>query len=78
MLKSTSELCLSFLHVRTAIEFTDGISESIFHGVERRVFHISLLCFSYNICNDLQKLTLNNDNLFTSLQCVEQHQGWLE
>ena len=42
-----------FLHVRTAIEFTDGIAESIFHGVEPCIFHIFLLCFSYNICNDL-------------------------
>ena len=35
MLKSTNELCLSFLHVRAALEFTDVIAGSIFHGVER-------------------------------------------
>ena len=75
MLPSTNELCLSFLHVRTTIEFTDGIAESIFHGVERCIFHIFLLRFSYNICNDPEKLTLNNDYLFPFLQCVEQHQG---
>ena len=55
MLKSANEFCLFFLHVHTAIEFTDVIAESIFHGVERCVFHIFLFCFSYNICNDLEK-----------------------
>ena len=75
MLPSTNELCLSFLHVRTTIEFPDGIAESAFHGAECFIFHIFLSCFSYNICNDLEKLTLNNDYLFPSLQCVEQHQG---
>ena len=74
MLKSANELCLSFLHVCTAIEFTDFTAESIFHGVERCIFHIFLICFSYNICKDLEKLTLNNDHFFPSLQCVEQHQ----
>ena len=39
MLKATNELRL-FLHVRTTIEFTDGIVESIFHGVERCIFRI--------------------------------------
>ena len=64
MLKSANELCLFFLHVHTAIEFTDVIAESIFHGVERCIFHIFLLCFSYNICNNLEKFTLNNDHFF--------------
>ena len=45
MLKSINELCMSLLHVRTAIEFTDGIAESIFHGVERCIFHT--FCFVF-------------------------------
>ena len=45
MLKSANELCLSFLHVHTAIQFTDVIVESIFHEVERCVFHLFLVLF---------------------------------
>ena len=36
---------VSFLHVRTATEFTDGIAECIFHGVELCIFHIFALFF---------------------------------
>ena len=45
MLKSANELCLSFLYVRTAIEFTDGIAVSIIHGVEGCIFRINCFVF---------------------------------